>query len=360
MRSATQSETKRLPANLPGNQSAPEIEPSACPFQILMQATHGVQVWMARKASIKCHYGEIQPMSHRNNDHHAHDLGFAHDIEIMLGRRRFLALAGGIGALAAAGGPAAALECIALPWETAGPYPADGSNAKEGQVVNALTQEGVIRQDLRPSFGSLTKVAEGVQLNLELTLVDADGCTPLPGCAIYIWHCDTTVLYSLYDTTDANYLRGVGVADDDGKVTFTTIFPGCYDGRWPHIHFEVFESVENAVGGEASVLTAQIALPEDDCAKVYAVDGRYSNGSNNLGRITIASDNVFGDNSDDEIAQQMLALTGDPSSGYAGTVTIPIYFGAERSSAGAPPVGWPGAPPEGAFPGAAPTGRTPE
>lgn len=287
------------------------------------------------------------PASHVHDEGHAHDLGFAHDIRLMLGRRRFLALVGGLGAVAVAGGPAAALECIALPWETVGPYPADGSNVKDGQVVNALTEGGVIRQDLRPSFGTLTKVADGVQLALELTLVNTDGCTPLPGYAIYIWHCDTTGLYSLYDTTDANYLRGVGVADEQGNVKFTTIFPGCYDGRWPHIHFEVFESVGKAVSGEASVLTAQIALPQSDCAAVYEADARYSNGTVNLGRITIASDNVFGDNSDEQIAQQTLTLSGDPSSGYSGTVMIPIDFDAERSSAGAPPVGGLGGPPDG-------------
>lgn len=277
--------------------------------------------------------------------HHAHDLGFAHDIRTMLGRRRFLALVAGVGAVAVAGGPAAALECVALPWETAGPYPADGSNAKAGQVVNALTQEGVIREDLRPSFGALTKTADGVRLDLELTLVNADGCTPLSGHAIYIWHCDATGNYSLYDITDANFLRGVGIADAEGRVRFTTIFPGCYDGRWPHIHFEVFESVEKAISGEASLLTAQIAMPESDCANVYAADERYANGTTNLGRITLASDNVFGDNSADEIVQQTAELAGAPNSGYLGKVTIPIDLNADRSSA--QPMGGPGMPPEG-------------
>ncbi|ODT74768.1 MAG: hypothetical protein ABS76_36195 [Pelagibacterium sp. SCN 64-44] len=295
-------------------------------------------------------------MTHQHDDHHAHDLGFAHDIKLMLGCRRFLALMGGIGAVAVAGGPAAALECVALPWETNGPYPADGTNVKEGQVVNALIQEGVIRQDLRPSFGTLTKVAEGVELDLELTLIDADGCTPLPGYAIYIWHCDTTGLYSLYDTVDANYLRGVGIADAEGKVKFTTIFPGCYDGRWPHIHFEVFESAEKAVSGEASVLTAQIALPEADCAAVYAADSRYANGAQNLGRITIASDNVFGDNSAEEIAQQTLALTDDPAGGYVGAVTIPIDFTADSSAMSAPPSGDFGGMQGGEFRGPPPEG----
>ena len=282
-------------------------------------------------------------MQHRHDDHHDHDQGFAHDLTVMVGRRRLLALMGGVGLVSLSGIPASALECIALPWETNGPYPADGTNTKDGQVVNALTEEGVIREDLRTSFGSLTPTADGLQLDMELTLLNADGCTPLAGYAIYVWHCDATGLYSLYDTTDANYLRGVGVADAEGKVKFTTIFPGCYDGRWPHIHFEVFESVEAAVSGEASLLTAQIAMPEQESAALYAADSRYSNGTQNLGRITIASDNVFGDNTEAEIAQQLMVLTGDPQSGYKGTVAIPIDLTAERTTS-APPAGGPGAP----------------
>ena len=275
-------------------------------------------------------------MTHHHDDHF--DGGFAADLPRLLGRRRLLSLMGGLGLLSFSGAPALALECVALPWETAGPYPADGSNVKAGQVVNALTQEGVIREDLRTSFGGMTPTADGLQLDLELTLVNADGCTPLAGHAIYVWHCDATGLYSLYDTTDRNYLRGVGISDSEGKVRFTTILPGCYDGRWPHIHFEVFESAEAAISGEASVLTAQIALPEAEAAAVYAADARYSNGTTNLGRITIASDNVFGDNSEAAIAQQTLSITGDPLVSYAGTLTIPVDFTAERSSSAAPPV----------------------
>lgn len=282
-------------------------------------------------------------MQHRHDDHHDHDQGFAHDLTVMVGRRRLLALMGGAGLVSLSGIPAAALECIALPWETNGPYPADGTNTKDGQVVNALTEEGVIREDLRTSFGSLTPTADGLQLDMELTLLNADDCTPLEGYAIYVWHCDATGLYSLYDTTEANYLRGVGIADAEGKVKFTTIFPGCYDGRWPHIHFEVFESVGAAVSGEASVLTAQIAMREEESAALYAADNRYSNGTRNLGRTTIASDNVFGDNTEEEIAQQLMALTGDPQSGYRGTVSIPIDLNAERTTGAAPPAGGPGA-----------------
>lgn len=273
------------------------------------------------------------------SDHaHAHDLGLAHDLPKMLGRRRFLGLMGGAG-LMASGGPALAAQCIALPWETAGPYPGDGTNTRAGQTVNALTQEGVIRTDLRSSFGDFSGTADGVPLDLDLTLIDADGCTPLAGHAIYAWHCDAIGKYSVYDLPEANFLRGVGVADENGKVQFTTIFPGCYDGRWPHIHFEIFTSIEAAISGEASVLTAQMATTHDDAAAVYAADARYSNGTRNLGRISIASDNVFADNSADQIAQQTIAMTGDPVAGYQGTLTIPVDFTADRSVSMAPPPG---------------------
>ncbi|MBL4811120.1 MAG: hypothetical protein JKX69_01895 [Rhodobacteraceae bacterium] len=274
---------------------------------------------------------------------HSHDLGLANDMPRMIGRRRLLTLLSGIGLTAASGLPALAAECVALPWETAGPYPGDGTNSKSGQIVNVLTEEGVIREDLRTSFGSLTPVADGLRLDLELTFVDADGCGPLEDHAIYLWHCDTTGKYSLYDTVNANYLRGVGITDAEGKVRFTTIVPGCYDGRWPHFHFEVFSNIEAAISGEASVLTAQIALPEETCAAVYATDNRYPNGTRNLSRITIASDNVFADNTAAQIEQQMLKMTGDPQNGYQGELSLPVDFTADRSNAmGQPPGGFGG------------------
>lgn len=282
-----------------------------------------------------------------HKDHHDddHDLGFAHDLPRMIGRRRLLGVMGGLGLVAAAN-PAAALECVALPWETQGPYPADGSNARAGQVLNVLTQQGVIREDIRTSFGDFTGTADGPQLDLELTLVNADGCTPLAGHAIYLWHCDAGGEYSLYNLTDQNFLRGVGVSDDAGLVKFTTIFPGCYAGRWPHIHFEVFTTPEAAVLGEASVLTAQLALPREICAALYASDARFSGSTENLNRLTLQSDNVFGDNSEAELAQQTLSMSGDATAGYQGKVTIPVDFNADRTVSMGP--GGPGGPPPGA------------
>ena len=86
-------------------------------------------------------------------------------------------------------------------------------------------------------------------LTVNLQILDnANGCTPLAGAAVYMWHCDIDGRYSLYSqaATDENYLRGVQEADSDGRVTFTSIFPAAYSGRWPHIHFEVYPSLTEA------------------------------------------------------------------------------------------------------------------
>ena len=84
---------------------------------------------------------------------------------------------------------------------------------------------------------------------------------------MYLWHCDSDGRYSLYSqgVTDQNYLRGVQEADADGEVTFTSIFPAAYSGRWPHIHFEVYPSLAAATRAGNKIATSQLALPEDVC-----------------------------------------------------------------------------------------------
>ncbi len=257
------------------------------------------------------------------DDHTDH--GFCHDLPNLLGRRRFLTVLSGLGLSASAGLPAAALDCVALPWETAGPFPADGSNRRNGQIVDILAQEGVLRRDITASFGSYEGRAPGVPLTLEMTLQDHPGCMPLEGAAIYIWHCDAVGDYSMYNVAEANWLRGLGVADAEGKVTFETIVPGCYPGRWPHIHFEVFESAEAAVSGGRSLLTAQVAFPEHEIGPIYeAAPSDYAASTRNLARTSFARDGIFRDNTPEELAQQTVALSGSAASGFGGRVTIPI------------------------------------
>lgn len=271
-------------------------------------------------------------------DDQNHNEGFAGDFPHLIGRRKFLGLAAGLGVSTFAL-PAFAMDCVALPWETAGPYPADGTNRKNAQIVNVLTQEGIVRTDLRDSFGEHEGTAQGVPLELEIKLQNADGCKPLTGYTIYVWACDATGKYSLYDFTDQNYLRGLGVSDAKGIVKFTTIFPGCYDGRWPHFHFEVFKDVQSAVSGKASVLTAQIAMPKRECSLVYEQNALYSNGMRNLKRITLGTDNIFADNTPEQVSQQTPLLSGSPEQGYKGRISIPIDLDAERTVKRPPPGG---------------------
>jgi len=206
--------------------------------------------------------------------------------------------------------------CTRIPEETAGPYPGEGSNGP-----NVLNQTGVVRSDIRSSFAGLTGTADGVPLTVVLTIVSASTCAPLASRAVYLWHCDKAGRYSLYSSgvTNQNYLRGVQEADSTGKVSFTTIFPACYSGRWPHIHFEVYPSLAAATSVANKIATSQIALPKATCDLVYATAG-YEQSITNLSQVTLASDMVFSDGSSLELA----TVTGSVATGFTAALTVAV------------------------------------
>jgi protocatechuate 3,4-dioxygenase beta subunit len=251
----------------------------------------------------------------------------AHDLAALLDRRRLLggmALGLGGAALAACGGRAgaqAAASCSATPSETRGPFPADGSNGRP-RPVNVLAMDGVVRRDIRASFAGSKGRADGVPLELELALAREASCSPVTGPAIYLWQNDAAGDYSLYDLPDANYLRGLQPADAEGRVRFTTIVPGCYGGRYPHCHFEVFASAAAALRGEAPLLVSQIAFPEAECRTIYRDDARYGDSLRNLDRQPLGRDFVFRDVDSAGITSQLLRLEGDPERGYRGWATL--------------------------------------
>ncbi|UVJ39580.1 intradiol ring-cleavage dioxygenase [Arthrobacter sp. CJ23] len=210
-------------------------------------------------------------------------------------------------------------ECrVEIPQETLGPYPGDGSNGP-----NVLEASGVVRKDITSSFGTSTTKAAGVPLTVTLTLLDnANGCSPLAGAAVYAWHCDRNGKYSLYDSglENENYLRGVQESDANGQLSFTTIFPGAYNGRWPHIHFEVFESMSNATKAGQVLAVSQIALTEAACKEVYASAG-YETSARNFPNTTLKSDNVFGD---DGGIYQLATMSGSVSGGYTAALNVTV------------------------------------
>lgn len=269
-------------------------------------------------------------MSH---DHDGHRHGLEFDLEALtqqrIRRRGVLAVLGSGTLAALAGGfaPGALATdlCVAGAPETGGPFPGDGSNTAPGSTSNILAESGVVRSDIRSSFGVSTNVADGVPLTLKIKLGNAnDECAALPDRAIYLWHCTRDGRYSLYTAPDENYLRGVQVTDEDGNVAFSTIFPGCYDGRWPHIHFEVYPSLEAATTLRNALLTSQFALPEDICRELYANAAGYEQSIAAFERISLASDNVFRDNSADQIAMMTPEITGGIAEGYVAEVTVGI------------------------------------
>jgi protocatechuate 3,4-dioxygenase beta subunit len=281
---------------------------------------------------------------------HDHDRGLAFDLSTLMERRKALklmgtaALVGLVGCASAksastattvgstattagstattAGSTAASVStaasastastsgtCEVIPNETAGPYPGDGSNG-----ANVLNVSGVVRSDIRSSFGTSTTTAKGVPLTIKLSIVElAKSCAPLAGAAVYLWHCNIDGQYSMYSSgvTNENYLRGVQETDANGMVTFTSIFPAAYAGRWPHIHFEVFPSLTTALESGTKLATSQIALPEDTCTLVFATEG-YSQSVSNMAKSSLKSDNVFSDG----WSLQTPTVSGDVANGF--------------------------------------------
>ena len=273
------------------------------------------------------------------------DQGISFDIGTLVSRRSMMGLLGaGAGAFALAACSTGASETTAtqstttassasatpsasatamvgvveeVPDETAGPYPGDGSNGPD-----ILEDAGIIRSDIRSSIGGGT-TAKGVPMTLTLNIKDmAKGNTAFANTAVYVWHCDASGAYSMYSlgVENESYLRGVQIADSDGKVTFTSIFPACYPGRWPHIHFEVYSAAADITDSSKAISTSQVALPQDISEAVYAL-ADYQGSTANLSQLSLDSDNVFGD---DGGALQLATVTGDVTQGYQVELTVGV------------------------------------
>jgi protocatechuate 3,4-dioxygenase beta subunit len=268
--------------------------------------------------------------------------GLVYDVRTLIDRRRALGIFGGVALtslLAACGAeptdastttaapsaatpdPSAAGAASGpldeVPDETGGPYPADGSNG-----VDVLDDSGIVRADIRTSFGSSSTIAAGVPLTIALTVRDAATGDALAGRGVYLWHCDREGRYSLYSqgAESENYLRGVQQTDAGGTVRFTSIYPACYSGRWPHIHFEVYEDIATAVASGPIVKTSQIALPAETNDLVYATGG-YEQSVRNAGQVSLQTDMVF---RDDGAIHQLATMSGSVADGYTASLTIGV------------------------------------
>lgn len=178
--------------------------------------------------------------------------------------------------------------CTVAPTETEGPYPTKNPSA-------------YVRSDI-------TDGRSGYKLTVNITIGKvSNNCSPLEGAVVDIWHCDADGNYSEYSSgsTSLHFLRGRQTTDASGLVTFTTIFPGWYQGRATHIHVHVF----NASG--TSLKVTQIAFPEGSGSALLAVNG-YSKGMN--GYTYNARDNVF---ADDTTGVEIATVTGNTANGFS-------------------------------------------
>ena len=285
------------------------------------------------------------------------DQGAGFDVRTLVTRRRVLSLVGvGVGAatLAAcssgtsssstassssaeaagsatdsATGATTVAATSEIPEETNGPYPADGTND-----VNILEESGIVRSDITSSLDGGTTV-EGAPLEFTFTVTDmANNNAPFEGAALYAWQCDAQGLYSMYSegAEDETYLRGIQVANANGELTFKTIVPGCYTGRWTHIHFEVYPDVASATNVSNVVATSQVAFPADMLADVYALDA-YPGSTENLAGVgtDISDDMIFAEG---DWNLQLPAITGDADSGYVATLAVGVDTTTEATSGG--------------------------
>jgi protocatechuate 3,4-dioxygenase beta subunit len=227
----------------------------------------------------------------------------------MIGRREALGVMGAAGAAMALGcgggspsspsedvlaestGAGTGAACAAeTPAETAGPFP-------------SLTD--VVRSDVREDRDGTRRT-----LTIEVANVN-DGCSPVSGADVEIWHVDAAGTYSEYGTqAGETFLRGIQTTDANGRVVFTTIYPGWYRGRATHIHVEV------GLCGVSRKIT-QIAFPEEVSNAVHETGAYAGRGTN---PIRNASDGIFADS----LAAELVDPVGDPASGYAATFPVAL------------------------------------
>ena len=194
-------------------------------------------------------------------------------------------------------------SCTTSPTETTGPFP-------------TKTPSSLVTNDIRSD-------RTGVPLAIKITINNKNSnCAALAGAIVDIWHCDKDGYYSEYggtgmqqaNFTSVHFLRGRQTTDANGLVQFTSVFPGWYSGRAPHIHVHVYDA------SGRSLLVTQIAFPTDVCDTVYTTaTNDYTRGKQDTSN---ARDNVFADS----LASELATVSGSVANGY--TLTHLITVGA--------------------------------
>lgn len=195
-------------------------------------------------------------------------------------------------------------QCLLTAFVEEGPY---------------YVEEALIRSDVRED-------RQGLATQLHLKVVDGATCEALPGATVDIWHCDAEGNYSaapsferMQRTSDghlqpegaARFLRGRQIAGNEGIVSFTTIYPGWYPGRTPHIHLKVYLDKTVAT-------TTQLFFPKELSNEIYA-SGLYA--KRGQPETTNSNDGVLANSQGANGGWPKMAKTAD---GLSGSLTIGV------------------------------------
>ncbi|KAE8151790.1 Intradiol ring-cleavage dioxygenase [Aspergillus avenaceus] len=221
--------------------------------------------------------------------------------------------------------------CLLDPDTIFGPYGIDGE---------------LHRHDVRES-------QKGIDLYLDLGVMDVETCEPLPDAWLSIWACNATGTYSGYTginpdtvsvldgwttrsdgtTDDETFLRGVSKTNEAGMAEFLTIFPGYYESRTTHIHVTVQTNVtedDTSYSDAAIQHVGQLFFTEDLINSVYQF-APYKSHLSTLNRTLNSEDSVYSvanaDGYNAIISTELIGAT--LAEGLIGYITIGVNKSAE-------------------------------
>lgn len=191
--------------------------------------------------------------------------------------------------------------CVVRPELTEGPY-----------FVDEMLNRSDIRTD--PSDGS-TVLGAPFELTFNVSQVGANGCSPLAGAQVDIWHCDVNGVYSdaqdpSFNTQGKKFLRGYQLTDTAGQAKFITIYPGWYFSRAVHIHFKI------RINGYD--FTSQLFFDDAYTDQVYQTDPYNQRGARSVRN---TDDNIFNGG-----GSQLLLNVAQNDLGYSSTFDIGIQI----------------------------------
>jgi protocatechuate 3,4-dioxygenase beta subunit len=168
----------------------------------------------------------------------------------------------------------AGYPCVVRPASTAGPFYVD---------------EKLERSDIRSDpTDSTVKQGALLAVTFNVSSIAKGACTPLAGALVDLWHCDALGVYSdandgKVDTTGKKFLRGHQITDKDGAASFTTIYPGWYPTRTPHIHYKIRSPVSASSPYE---FVGQLYFDEGLSDRVYAKAPYAARGKRTVSNVT--------------------------------------------------------------------------